>query len=91
MSKAKDQSAAEETKLTFEEAIEKLEDIVAKLESGDVPLEQAIGLYQDGMKLSYLCSAKLEQVERKIEMLVEDENGLAKKPFAADEKGEALD
>jgi exodeoxyribonuclease VII small subunit len=91
MSKAEERISSEETAISFEEAIEKLELIVAKLESGDVPLEQAIGLYQEGMKLSYLCSAKLEQVERKIEMLVEDENGLTKKPFAADEKGDAID
>lgn len=75
---------------SFESAIEKLEQIVTRLESGDVPLEEAIELYQTGMKLSQYCSQKLEQVERKIEMLVEDDNGLARKPFATtgDEKGE---
>lgn len=82
--------ANEETVLNFEEAIAKLEQIVAKLETGDVPLEQAIDLYQEGMKLSQLCSQKLEQVERKIEMLVEEDGGFSKKPFTtiAEEKGE---
>lgn len=74
--------------VSFEAAIDELERIVARLESGDVPLEQAIELFQEGMKLSHLCSQKLDQVERKIEMLVEDEGGLTKKPFA-EEKGEA--
>ena len=76
---------------SFEQAMDKLEQIVARLESGDVPLEQAIELFQEGMKLSQLCGQKLEQVERKIEILMEQEGGLVKKPFnpAADEKGES--
>jgi len=75
---------------SFEQAMDKLEQIVARLESGDVPLEQAIELFQEGMKLSQLCGQKLEQVERKIEILMEQEGGLVKKPFnpATDEKGE---
>jgi exodeoxyribonuclease VII small subunit len=83
--------SSEPTTLSFEQAIEKLEAIVTKLESGDVPLEQAIELYQEGMKLSLLCGQKLEQVERSIEMLVEGDGGVTKKPFqaAAEDKGEA--
>jgi exodeoxyribonuclease VII small subunit len=77
-------AAADEnaSKMTFELAMEKLEVIVAKLESGDVPLETAIELFQEGMSLSRLCGQKLEQVERRIEMLVEGEAGLQRKPFA---------
>ncbi|MCI3920190.1 exodeoxyribonuclease VII small subunit [Paenibacillus sp. TRM 82003] len=72
--------------------MEQLETIVAKLESGDVPLEQAIELFQEGMRLSRLCSQKLESVERKIEMLLEEDGQTVKKPFVpADEKGEAVD
>jgi exodeoxyribonuclease VII small subunit len=67
--------------LSFEQAMEKLEQIVARLENGDVPLEKAIELFQEGMLLSQLCSQKLEQVERKIEMLVEENGALVKKPF----------
>jgi exodeoxyribonuclease VII small subunit len=76
--------------LSFEQAMERLENIVARLESGDVPLETAIELFQEGMALSRLCGQKLEQVERRIEMLVEGENGLVKKPFAPvrDDAGE---
>ncbi len=70
-------------KLSFEEAMDQLEQLVAKLENGDVPLEQAIDLYQEGMKLSLLCSQKLEQVERKIEILVEENGTLTKKPFSS--------
>jgi len=76
--------------LSFEEAIERLENIVDKLESGDVPLEAAIELFQEGMKLSQLCGGKLEQIERKIEVLIETEAGFETKPFAQanDDKGE---
>jgi exodeoxyribonuclease VII small subunit len=76
--------------VSFEEAMEKLESIVTQLESGDVPLETAIELFQEGMKLSQLCGSKLEQVERKIELLIETEQGLQRKPFAPanEDKGE---
>lgn len=75
-------AAEEAVSVSFEQAMERLESIVAKLESGDVPLETAIELFQEGMALSKLCGQKLEQVERRIEMLVEDETGLSRKPFA---------
>lgn len=83
----------EEPKLNFEEAMDKLEQIVAQLENGDVPLEQAIDLFQEGMKLSGLCSQKLEQVERKIEVLMEEEGQWTKKPFvpqSQEDKGESI-
>jgi exodeoxyribonuclease VII small subunit len=73
----------EKETLSFEEAMEKLEQIVSKLENGDVPLEKAIELFQEGMRLSHFCSEKLEQVEKKIEMLVEENGSLVKKPFPA--------
>lgn len=91
-----DQAAKESNApaISFEQAMEKLESIVAKLESGDVPLETAIELFQEGMTLSKLCGQKLEQVERRVEMLVEGDSGLQRKPFspskeeAIGEKGE---
>lgn len=75
-------SAGEPEELSFEQAMERLEAIVSRLESGDVPLEKAIELYQEGMALSRLCGRKLEEAERRIEMLLEDEQGqLRRKPF----------
>lgn len=71
----------DEKELTFEEAMQELEQIVNKLESGEVSLEESIELFQLGMKLSQACSGKLDEVERKIEMLIEDEAGIVKKPF----------
>ncbi|MFC5701047.1 exodeoxyribonuclease VII small subunit [Cohnella faecalis] len=78
---SRESSAEEAASVSFEQAMERLETIVAKLESGDVPLETAIELFQEGMALSKLCGNKLEQVERRIEMLVEDEAGVSRKPF----------
>ncbi|WP_019532750.1 exodeoxyribonuclease VII small subunit [Paenibacillus ginsengihumi] len=83
--------AEQETTPSFEEAMDRLESIVARLESGDVPLEQAIELFQEGMKLSQLCGSKLEQVERKIEILLEQDGELVKKPFqpGSEERGDS--
>jgi exodeoxyribonuclease VII small subunit len=84
---------SEPAAINFEQAMEQLEKIVAQLESGDVPLEQAIELYQEGMRLSHLCGQKLEQVEKKIEMLVEGEAGISRKPFQAalEDKGNTVE
>jgi exodeoxyribonuclease VII small subunit len=76
--------------VSFEQAMEQLETIVSRLESGDVPLEQAISLYQEGMRLAKLCGDKLEQFERKIEMLAEEGGALVRKPFAPQDKGESV-
>jgi exodeoxyribonuclease VII small subunit len=66
---------------TFEETLMELEDIVEQLENGDVPLEKAIEAFQQGMLLSKLCHQKLEQVERKIEQLVQEGDEWVKKPL----------
>ncbi|WP_106769942.1 exodeoxyribonuclease VII small subunit [Paenibacillus faecalis] len=77
--------------MSFEEAMTQLEAIVSQLEDGDVPLEKAIDLYQKGMRLSQMCSQKLEQVEQKIEMIVEEAGELKRRPFGnmLDETGES--
>jgi exodeoxyribonuclease VII small subunit len=80
---------SKDKEISFEEAMVMLEDIVQQLESGDAPLEKAIELFQDGMKMAHLCSGKLELVEKKIEILIEENGSLVKRPFAAgDLKGE---
>lgn len=61
------------TEVPFEEAMKQLEEVVQQLEAGDVPLEKAIALFQEGMALSKQCSEKLTDVEQKIEMLLEQE------------------
>ncbi|RBW70610.1 exodeoxyribonuclease VII small subunit [Bacillus taeanensis] len=72
-----------EKQVTFEEAMEKLEEIVDRLESGNVPLEEAINLFQDGMLLSKQCHEKLKTIEGKIDRMI-DENG-EEKMFSIEE------
>jgi exodeoxyribonuclease VII small subunit len=55
----------------FEGAIAELETIVKKLEEGELPLEQSLALYERGVQLSRFCHGKLEEVERRIEILNE--------------------
>jgi len=75
--------------LDFEGAMDRLEEIVRELEHGDVPLEKAIDLFQQGMKLSQLCGNKLEEVEQKIEMIATQDGELRKKPFGTRLEGES--
>lgn len=63
------------TEIKFEDALTKLEKIVEALESGDLPLEQAIAKYEEGMNLSQVCSQKLEAAQKKIEILVKSDKG----------------
>ncbi|MFU0791511.1 exodeoxyribonuclease VII small subunit [Cerasibacillus sp. JNUCC 74] len=76
--------AEKDKELSFEEAMQELEEIVEKLETGDVPLEKAIIYYQDGMKLSKLCNDKLNQVEDKMTKIMNEQGDLD--PFQIQEE-----
>jgi exodeoxyribonuclease VII small subunit len=60
---------------SFEDALRKLEEIVQRLEKGELPLEESLTLYEEGIRLSRLCHTKLEEAEGKIEMLMKDARG----------------
>jgi exodeoxyribonuclease VII small subunit len=64
---------ANEQALSFEDAMEKLEVLVDRLEEGDVPLEEAISIYKQGMELSKLCHDKLKQVEEQLTQILTDD------------------
>jgi exodeoxyribonuclease VII small subunit len=67
---------------TFEEAMKRLETIVQELENGDLPLEQAMKKFEEGIQLSKFCSGKLDETERKITVLLQDQDGrTVEKPF----------
>jgi exodeoxyribonuclease VII small subunit len=68
---------------SFEAALKRLEEIVQKLERGELSLEESLTCYEEGIHLSRLCHGKLEEAERKIEMLVKDARG----EVATDENG----
>ena len=59
----------------FEDALKQLEEIVQRLEKGELPLEESLKLYEEGIRLSRLCHAKLEEAEGKIELLIKDARG----------------
>jgi exodeoxyribonuclease VII small subunit len=64
---------ADEKKLSFEQAMDQLESIVEKLEEGDVPLEEAISFYKEGMELSKLCHDKLKNVEEQLAQVITED------------------
>lgn len=67
---------------SFEQAIAELEEMVEKLEKGDLSLEESLEFFQKGVELSKYCSKKLDEAEKKISVLIEDENGkITEKPL----------
>ncbi len=72
----------EMTMKDFESNLKQLEEIVQKLESGDLTLDQALELFEEGVKISRFCNSKLEEAERKVETLVKGtDNSLTEVPF----------
>jgi len=68
---------------SFEASLEALEEIVHQLEGGDLPLEKSLELFEDGIRLSRQCQERLNQAERRIEILLRDNQGRpAVMPFA---------
>ena len=66
---------AEKKKLSFEENIEKLEEILSRLEDEKLSLDMSVKLYEEGMKLVVKCNKELEDAERKIKILTRGEDG----------------
>ena len=67
---------------TFESSLEELEQIVRELEQGELPLERSLELFEQGVKLSRECQDRLNQAERRIEILMRDNQGRpAVRPF----------
>ena len=66
----------------FEAALARLEELVKELETGDLPLERSLKLFEEGIKLSRLCNKRLEDAERRVEILVKDKFGsVTARPF----------
>lgn len=62
-------------KQTFETSLKELEKVVRRLEEGELPLEESLKLFEDGVRLSRECQERLNQAERRIEVLLKDEDG----------------
>jgi exodeoxyribonuclease VII small subunit len=65
----------------FEESLERLEKIVDDLEKGNVPLEQALKLFEEGMQLSSSCRKELEEAEGKVDILLKQNGKLQPEPL----------
>ena len=62
----------------FEDALNKLEKIVSKLEEGDISLEESLKLFEEGIRLSRFCNQKLDEAEKKVEILLKGKDGMLK-------------
>lgn len=71
--------------LSFEEALERLEAVVGRLEQGDLELEEALAAFEQGVALTRRCTARLEEAERRVEILVRDGNRLVARPLEEEE------
>lgn len=70
----------------FEDAMRKLEEIVGKMEKGDMPLDDSLKLFEEGIRLTRFCSKELHKAEKKVEMLIKDAEGkLIPVPFEEEE------
>ena len=73
------------TDLKFEDCLARLEQIVGALEAGNLPLEESLRAFEEGIALARHCSKYLDDAERRIEMLTRDEGGVPRtQPFAVD-------
>jgi exodeoxyribonuclease VII small subunit len=73
-------------KKTFEDALSSLESIVSKLEDGDLPLEESLKLFEEGIKLSRFCNQKLNEAQKRVEVLLKGNGGeLVPHPFEPEE------
>ncbi len=70
---------------TFEEALQRLEGIVDRLEEGDLELADALAAFEDGVKLTRRCAGQLEDAERRIEVLVREGQQWIARPFESEE------
>ncbi|MDD5475423.1 MAG: exodeoxyribonuclease VII small subunit [Syntrophales bacterium] len=70
----------------FEKALERLENIVKKMETGEMTLDESLKAFQEGIELSRFCMKKLDEAERTVEKLLKEGDGIITVPFT-DENG----
>jgi exodeoxyribonuclease VII small subunit len=75
---------------TFEEALSQLEALVARLEGGELPLEEALRAFEEGVRLTRLCAERLEDAERRVHLLMRTPEGTEQEvPFHLGSEGES--
>ncbi len=70
----------------FEEALERLEEILKRMEAGDMTLEESLKAFEEGIKLARICAGRLDEAERRVEVLLKQNGELAVEPFAGEER-----
>ncbi len=74
--------------LKFEDALARLETIVTELEKGDLPLNDSLKMFEEGIKLSKTCLKMLDDAERKVEIMVQDKDGKKRvEAYSIEEEG----
>jgi exodeoxyribonuclease VII small subunit len=74
---------------TFEETLAQLEAVVARLEGGDLPLEEALRAFEEGVRLARVCSGRLEDAEQRVRLLVQAPDGsTSERPFSLGTEGD---
>lgn len=71
-------------KLTFEEAMDNLENIVSELEKGELSLEESVERFKKGIETSNYCSELLNEAEKSITILLKDKEGISEEDFTAE-------
>lgn len=72
-------------KMNYEQAANRLDEIVKLLEKGEKPLEESLALYEEGKKLVAFCTEILDNAEQKVNIIKESAAGIVEEPFAAEE------
>lgn len=81
MSDSRDKNAAELDAMTFEEVVGRLEDVVRRLEEGDLPLEESLQRFEEGVRLARAGSKRLDDAEARVERLLAQREGVALEPL----------
>jgi len=70
----------------FEQSLAQLEAVVERMEQGDLPIEEALKAFEEGVQLTRECQQILEQSEQKVQLLIEEQGAMKSRPFHADEQ-----
>ncbi len=73
-------SGKQKDKMTFETALERLNDIVRKLEEGNIPLDDTLKIFEEGTRLTDFCRKQLKEAEEKVHKLIREDDGFSEKP-----------
>lgn len=70
----------------FEDALRKLEEVLRRMEKGDLTLEESLKAFEEGIRLSRLCGEKLDEAERRVELLLQEGDEVVLQPFSGEER-----